>query len=78
MAIAKEELLSLINDKFPNAEIELIDLAGDDNHYELRIADGCFDGLSKVKQHQAVYQALGSIVGNELHALALKTNTKNK
>jgi stress-induced morphogen len=78
MAIDKDVLLNLVKTNFPNAEIELLDLAGDNNHYELRIADDSFEGLSKVKQHQAVYNALGSIVGNELHALALKTNIKNK
>jgi stress-induced morphogen len=77
MAIKYEELKHLLTSGFPNAEIELIDLAGDDNHYELRITSSEFSGKSKVDQHKRVYEVLGNIVGNELHALALKTYPKN-
>lgn len=58
---------------FPDAEIEITDLAGDGDHYRARVIDAAFAGLSRVRQHQMVYAALNGRVGGELHALALET-----
>lgn len=76
MPISKEELESRIKTSFPDAEVEIIDLAGDNDHFEARIASSKFSGLSLVKQHKMVMDALGSIVGQELHALSIKTKIK--
>lgn len=76
MALAREDLLSLLRDAFPEAEIELIDLAGDNNHWKAVITSATFIGVNRVKQHQMVYAALkGKMDGaeGELHALALET-----
>jgi len=58
---------------FPDAEIRIEDLAGDNDHYRARIVSSAFAGLSRVRQHQLVYAALKGKVGGELHALALET-----
>lgn len=58
---------------FPDADIQIDDLAGDGDHYRARIVSRAFAGLSRVKQHQLVYAALKGKVGGELHALALET-----
>lgn len=58
---------------FPDAEIRIDDLAGDNDHYKARIVSTAFAGLSRVRQHQLVYAALKGKVGGELHALALET-----
>jgi stress-induced morphogen len=78
MAIDKNELYSLIKEKFPEAEFKLVDLVGDGDHYELTIASEQFIGISTIAQHRLVYQALGEMVGTSLHALALKTKIKQK
>ncbi len=59
---------------FPDAQIQIDDLAGDGDHYRARIVSAAFSGLSRVKQHQLVYGALKGRVGGELHALALETS----
>jgi stress-induced morphogen len=59
---------------FPDAEIAIDDLAGDGDHYKARIVSSAFSGLSRIRQHQLVYNALGGAVGGELHALALETS----
>ncbi len=61
---------------FPDADIQIDDLAGDGDHYRARIVSTAFAGLSRVKQHQLVYAALKGKVGGELHALALETQAK--
>ena len=48
-------------------------LADDDDHWSARVISASFKGKSRVQQHQMVYRALGSRMGNELHALALQT-----
>jgi stress-induced morphogen len=76
MALAREVILELLAKSFPNATVDLEDYAGDSNHYELKIIDSSFTGLSKIQQHKLVYKALGEYVGNELHAIALQTYDK--
>ena len=73
MAMSRETLLSYLTEAFPDAEIALTDLAGDDNHWQAEIVSPQFSGLARVKQHQLVYTALKGTMGGELHALALKT-----
>jgi stress-induced morphogen len=58
---------------FPDADIVIQDLAGDGDHYRAKVTSAAFAGLSRIKQHQLVYQALGGRMGGELHALALET-----
>lgn len=74
--MAGDDILALLRAEFPDAEIELIDLAGDNNHWKAVIVSTAFIGLNRVKQHQLVYAALkGKMDGanGELHALALET-----
>jgi stress-induced morphogen len=70
------DLEALLRDAFPDADIEITDLAGDGDHYRAAIASAAFAGKSRVAQHQMVYAALKGRVGGELHALALDTKAK--
>lgn len=76
MAMQAHEIEALIRESFPGAQVKIDDLAGDGNHYAATVVAEQFRGLSRVKQHQAVYAALkGKMDGShgELHALALTT-----
>ena len=73
MPMAADEITDLIRAAFPDAEVEITDLAGDGDHYAARVTSAAFAGLSRVKQHQAVYAALGGRMGGVLHALQLTT-----
>ena len=73
MPMAASEIERLIKAAIPDAEITIRDLAGDGDHYAARVVSGSFAGMSRIKQHQAVYSALGGRVGGELHALQLET-----
>ncbi len=74
MPIAKEKLEKILAEKFPEAQIEVIDLAGDDNHYSVKIVDKIFAGKTRIEQHKMVNQALKHILGDVLHAMQLKTS----
>ena len=76
MAMRGEDIAELIKAALPDAEVEMIDLAGDDNHWKAVITSEAFRGKSRVAQHQLVYASLkGRMDGanGELHALALDT-----
>jgi len=73
MPMNAEDITRLITDGIVGAEVELIDLAGDGDHYEAIVTAEAFRGLTRIKQHQMVYAALGDRMGGELHALKLKT-----
>lgn len=75
MPMAAGEIESLIKVGIPDAFVEIVDLAGDGDHYEARVVAESFRGQPRVKQHQRVYEALGGRMGNELHALKLTTAT---
>lgn len=73
MAMAAVDIEALIRSAIPDAEVTIRDLAGDGDHYAARVVSATFRGLSRVRQHQAVYAALGGRMGGELHALQLET-----
>ena len=73
MAMAAEDIERLIREAIPDAEVTITDLAGDGDHYAARVVAPSFAGLSRVRQHQKVYAALGGRMGGELHALQLTT-----
>ncbi|WP_309601686.1 BolA family transcriptional regulator [Sphingomonas sp.] len=73
MAMAAQEIEAMILAAMPDAAVEITDLAGDGNHYSARVISPSFAGMSRVRQHQAVYAALQGKMGNELHALQLET-----
>ena len=77
MAMNVKELEALIKEAFPDATVEIQDLAGDENHYSATVISSKFAGKTKIEQHKMVYSSLKGKMGNQLHALALKTKEKN-
>jgi|TARA_B110001452_G_scaffold4724_1_gene4382 stress-induced morphogen len=76
MALSEKEIKDLIIASIPDANIEITDLAGDNNHYSAKITSKIFNGISKVEQHKLVYKSLKGKMGNELHALSITTEGK--
>ena len=76
MSIDLKEIERLIKEALPEALVEIQDLAGDGNHYSATVTSSQFSGKSKIEQHKMVYNSLKGKMGNELHALAIKTKDK--
>jgi stress-induced morphogen len=74
MAMSQAEIETMIREAFPDARVEVKDLAGDGNHYAATVVSTAFTGKTRVRQHQMVYEALKGRMGGELHALALTTS----
>jgi len=76
MAMHANDIIEMIKDALPGADVVLEDLAGDGDHYKAIITSSVFAGKSRIAQHQLVYGALKGKMGGELHALALETKEK--
>ena len=73
MAMDLKEIEKHIKEALPDASVEIQDLAGDGNHYSATVISSSFSGKSKIEQHKLVNNSLKGKMGNELHALAIKT-----
>jgi acid stress-induced BolA-like protein IbaG/YrbA len=50
-----------------------LEVRGDGAHFEAVIVSPAFAGLSRVRQHQLVFAALGERMREEIHALSMRT-----
>jgi stress-induced morphogen len=73
MPMAEQDIREMIAAALPGANITITDLRGDGDHYAAHVVAEQFRGLPRVRQHKAVYAALGGRMGGELHALQLTT-----
>ena len=74
MPMDARDIESMIKAAIPDAQVTILDLAGDGDHYAATVVSETFRGKSRVQQHQIVYQALKGQMGGALHALALQTS----
>jgi len=73
----------LLRERFEPTHFELVDdsarhaghpgasLGG--GHYNVVIVSSVFEDLGRLERHRLVYEALGSMVGDEIHALSMRT-----
>jgi stress-induced morphogen len=73
MPMEKDKIEKMIKDSIPDAQVFIDDLRGDGDHYSATVISKLFHGKSKIEQHKMVYKSLQGKMGNELHALMLKT-----
>lgn len=70
------EIQGLIEAGFDNATVRV---ASDDNaHFEALVVAREFEGRRPLARHQLVYKALGTLVGNEIHALSIRAFTPDE
>jgi acid stress-induced BolA-like protein IbaG/YrbA len=67
------EIKSLIEAGFDDAIVKVV--SGDNTHFEALIVAREFEGKRSIARHQLVYKCLGTLVGNEIHALSIRTMT---
>lgn len=75
MGITQNKLETLLKEAFSDAQIVIEDLAGDGDHYSVTIKSKAFQEKTRVQQHKMVYDALKGAMSEELHALAIKTES---
>ena len=73
MGMTAKEIESRIMAAIPDAAVQLTDLAGDNDHYSVIVTSPIFAGKTRVAQHKLVFEAIGSGMGTQLHALSVTT-----
>ncbi len=70
------EIQDRIQKVIPGAEVQVKDLTGTLDHYQVVVVSKIFEGKSMVDQHRLVKSAFGAdIASGDIHALSLKTYT---
>ncbi len=74
--INPQQVEAMIQAEMPDAQIQVQDLTGGGDHYQVTVVSSQFAGRGLVQQHQLVYGALREAMSTEaIHALAVKTYT---
>ncbi|MGG6240290.1 BolA family protein [Nodosilinea sp. AN01ver1] len=74
--ITPDQVSAMIQAGLPDASVQVQDLTGGGDHYQVVVVSSQFEGCSLVQQHQLVYKAVREAMSSEaIHALALKTYT---
>ncbi len=74
--ISTDEIKVTLEKTLPGSTIQIQDLTGGGDHFQVVIVSSMFEGKGLLDQHQMVYGALREVLGSErIHALALKTFT---
>lgn len=74
--INPEQVESMIKAEIPDAQVQVQDLTGTRDHYQVTVVSAVFAGKGRVQQHQIVYGALRQAMFSEaIHALSLQTHT---
>ncbi len=76
--VSPDDIRQRIVQALPDAKVEVSDLTGGGDHYQVEVISAAFTGVSTVKRHRMVYAPLNDILGGALHALALQTRTPDE
>ena len=73
--IPAEQLKKVLEDHFDGGDVQVVDLTGTQDHYQVRIVSSAFEGQRPIARHRMVYGALGSLMDAAVHALTMETLT---
>jgi stress-induced morphogen len=70
-----ETIIARIRETLPDAEVELRDLTGTEDHWHATVISKAFDGMSLIARHRLVMGALAAEMKGPIHALTLDVKT---
>ncbi len=69
-----EQIKARLAETYPNDPVEVVDLTGTHDHYEVYVESKKFQGLTRIQQHQQVMGCFGpELKTGEVHALSIRT-----
>tara|TARA_Y100001968_G_C18728798_1_gene423517 strand:+ start:64 stop:309 length:246 start_codon:yes stop_codon:yes gene_type:complete len=74
----EKKITDILKNKIKDSKVFIQDMTGNQDHFSLIVISTEFENLSIIKQHKIIYDALGDMVTNEIHALQIKTFTWEK
>ena len=70
------EIKALIDDGLPGADVQVF--SEDNTHYAALVVSDAFAGKRSLARHQLVYECLGALMGNEIHAMSIRAYTPDE
>lgn len=75
--MTEQEMKARLVGAYPDGNIEVVDLTGTQDHWEVFVESTKFAGLNRIQQHQHVMAVFGpELKTGEVHALSIKTKVK--
>lgn len=72
--MTQEQMQQRLIEFDPSATIQVTDLTGTEDHWEVSVQSDLFQGLSRIEQHQRVMACFApELKSGEVHALSIKT-----
>ena len=65
----------MIRSNLPDAKVEVRDMTGGGDHFEILVISKAFAGKTLLEQHRMVFAALENEMDKRIHAVQLKTRT---
>lgn len=76
--MSPEQMKQRLIEAFPGSQVEVTDLTGTEDHYEVFVNSKALAGLTRIQQHQKVMAAFAAeLKSGEVHALSIQTKTGN-
>lgn len=72
------EIKETLEQEFPDATVEVEDLTGTKDHFQVTVVSKAFEDKSLVEQHRMVYKPFNEEIGGPIHAFSIKTYTPEK
>ena len=73
--LSPSDVQKLIAESIPHSTVEVSDMTGTSNHFDIRVSSAAFAGKSRIEQHKMVQQALGEHLTTTIHAVQIETHT---
>ena len=70
------ENAGLIEAGLPQAEVRV--LSDDNTHFETLVVSDLFEDKRPIARHQMIYKCLGTLMGNEIHAMSIRAYTPDE
>ena len=71
----EKKIKDILKNKIKDSKVFIQDMNGNQDHFSVMVISSKFENLSIINQHKIIYDALGIMITNEIHALQIKTFT---
>lgn len=71
-----DQIRQRLLDTYNDAEVEVVDMTGTEDHYQVLIRTNAIKGMSRIHQHKTIMSVFDKeLKSGEIHAFTLKTST---
>ena len=74
----EKKIKDILQNKIKDSKVFIQDMNGNQDHFSVMVISSEFENISIINQHKLIYDALGIMITNEIHALQIKTFTWEK